>query len=182
MPFHPCVLENYFIANIIHGVGKKRSIFLNICGHDTYCLVCDLFLRAPEEVSLSEILQVLLDHLYMPEKSVIVEHFRLNQQKQCDEESVMVYIAELQKLSINCTFGNTLNDILRDRLVCGLSCLKIKKFLLRYKKLTFAQACDIGVSMELTEENAKLISDSPGKSNMLKLKDTSLQVFCYRCS
>ena len=29
--------------------------------------------------------------------------------------------------------------------------------------------------------NAKFISDSPGKSNMLKLKDTHLQVFCYRC-
>ena len=93
MPSHPCVLENYFIANIIHGVEKKRSIFLNICGHDTYCLGCDL-----EEVSFSEILQVLLDHLYMREKSVIVEHFRFNQRKQCDEESVMVYSAELQKL------------------------------------------------------------------------------------
>ena len=96
MPSHPCVLENYFIANIIHGVKKKRAVFLNICGHDTYCLGCDLFLSAPEEVSLSKILQVFLDHLYMPEKSVIVERFRFNQWKQCDEESVMVYIAELQ--------------------------------------------------------------------------------------
>ena len=128
---------------------KKISIFLNICGHNAYCLGCDLFPRAPEEVSLSEILQVLLDYLYMPEKSVIIKCFRFNQRKQCDEESVMVYIAELQKLLINCTFGNTLNDMLRDRLVCGLSGLKIQKFLLDYKKLTFAQACDIEISMEL---------------------------------
>ena len=54
----PFVLENYFIANTIHGVDKIRAIF---CGHDTYCLGCDLFLRTPEEISLSEILQVLLD-------------------------------------------------------------------------------------------------------------------------
>ena len=178
MPSHPCVLENYFIANTIHG---SRAIFLNICGHDTYCLDCDLFLRAPEEVSLSEILQVLLDHLYMPEKSVILERFRFNQWKQCDEESVMVYIAELQKLSINCTFGNTLYDMLRDRLVCGLSSPKIQKLLLDYKKLTLAQARDIEVSMELPEENAKLISDSPGKSNMLKLKDTHIEFSYFRC-
>ena len=114
MPSHPCVLENYFIANIIHGVEKTKFIFLNICGYDTYCLCCDLFPRAPEEVSLSEILQVLLDYLYMPEKSVIVERFRFNQRKQCDEESVMVYIGEVQKLSIICTFGKTLNVLLRD--------------------------------------------------------------------
>ena len=118
---------------------------------------CDLFPRALEEVSLSEILQVLLDHLYMSEKSVIIECFRFNQRKHCDEESVMVYIAELQKLSINCIFGDTLNDMLRDRLVCGLYSLKIQKFLLYYKKLTFAQARDIKVSMELAEENAKLL-------------------------
>ena len=181
MPSHPCVLENYFIANIIHGVEKKRSIFLNICGHYTYCFGCDLFLRAPEEVLLSVILQVLLDHLYMPEKTVILESFRFNLRKQCDKESVMVYIAELQKLSIDKKIGNTLNDMLRDKLICGLSTPKIQTFLLDYKKLTFAQACDIEVSMILAEENAKHISDSPGKSNMLKLKDTSLQVSCYKC-
>ena len=71
--------------------------------------------------------------------------------------------------------------MLRDRLVCGLSSPKIQKFLLDYKKLTLAQARDIEVSMELVEVNAKLISDSPGKSNILKIKDTSLQVSCYRC-
>ena len=92
-----------------------------------------------------------------------------------------MYIAELQKLSINCTFGNALNDMLRDRLVCGLSSVKNQKFLLDYKKLTFAQGSYIEVSMELAEENTKLISDSPDKSNMLKLIDTSLQVSCYRC-
>ena len=109
---------------------KKRAIFLNICGHDTYCLGCDLFPKAPEEFSLSEILQVLLDHLYMPEKSVIVDRFRFNQRKQCDEESVMVYIAELEKLSINCTFGNTLNDMLRNRLFVDYLVRKLKSFYL----------------------------------------------------
>ena len=78
-------------------------------------------------------------------------------------------------------FGDTLNDMLRDRLVCGLCSPKIEKFLLHYKKLTFAQARDIEVSKELAEENTKFISDSRDKSNVLKLKDTSLQVSCYRC-
>ena len=119
-------------------------------------MACDiLFLRIPEEVSLLEILPVLRDH-HIPERSVIVEHFRFNQWKQCDEESVMVYIAELQKFSINCAFWDTLNDMLRDRFVCGLSSQKIQKILLVYKMLTFAQSCDILVSMKLAEQNAKL--------------------------
>ena len=48
-----------------------------------------------------------------------------------------MYIAELQKLSINCAFGDSLNDMLRNRLVSGLSTPKIQKVLLGYKKLTF---------------------------------------------
>ena len=67
----------------------------------------------------------------------------------------MVYIAELQKLSFNFAFGDTLDDMLRERLVCGLTSPKIQKVLLSYKKLTFVQAHDIAVSMELAEENAE---------------------------
>ena len=111
-----CRMENYFITNNINGLENKRAIFLNICGHDTYCLLYDLlFPRVLEEVSLLEILQVLWD-LYIHQKSVIVDFFKCNQQKQCDKESVMVYIDELQKWSINCAFGDTLVDMLRDRL------------------------------------------------------------------
>ena len=76
---------NYFIANTIHCVEKKRAIFLKICGHDTYCLACDLlFPRAPDKVSLTEILQVLLYHLYMPESQS-----SLNVLGSTDENSVM---------------------------------------------------------------------------------------------
>ena len=110
----------------------------------------------PLPFTLSEILQVLGDH-FTPAKSVIVERFRFNQRKQHDDESVRVYVAELRKLTINCEFGDTLNDMLRDRLVCGLSNPKIQKALPGHKKLTFAQTCDIAVSNELAEENAKLI-------------------------
>ena len=107
----------------------RLEIYLVWRRKDAYCLPRDLpFPRVLEEVSLLETLQVLWDH-YTTKMSVIVECFRFNQQKQSDEESVMVYIAELQKLSINYTFGNTLNDMLRDRLVCGLSSLNIQKVL-----------------------------------------------------
>ena len=125
----------------------------------------NLFPKVPEDVTLLEILQVLGDH-FTPEKSVIIEHFRFNQRKQNYDEFVRVYIAELRKLSINCEFGDTLNVMLRDRLVCGLSSPKIQKALLGHKKLTIAQTCDIAVKMELAEENAKVISDCSGKSKM----------------
>ena len=107
--------------------------------------------------------------------------FKFSQNKQHDEESVIEYITELQKLSVSCAFGDILDDMLRDKHIYGLSRPKMQKFLLGYKKLAFVQAHDISVSMEIAEENAKLINDSPGKSNMLKLKDTYLLVSCYRC-
>ena len=70
---------------------------------------------------------------------LLLKCFRFRQRKQHDVEYVIVYIAELWQLSINCEFWNTLNDMLRDRLVCGLSNPKIQKALLDEKKLTFAK-------------------------------------------
>ena len=70
--------------------------------------------------------------------------------------------------------------MLRDRFVYGLLARpKILKAVLCH---TFAQTRDIAVSMELAEENVKLTNDFSGKSNVLKLKDTCLQVSYYRCS
>ena len=79
-----CQLENNFIANDINNLEKKKGAILNICGHDTYCLAHNLLFPRVPKVLLSEILQLLWDH-----------YFRFNQLKQ--HESVMVYIAELQK-------------------------------------------------------------------------------------
>ena len=51
-----------------------------------------------------------------------------------------MYLAELKRLSENCGFGTTLNEMLRDRVVCGTSDAKIQRRLLAEPKLTLESA------------------------------------------
>ena len=46
--------------------------------------------------------------------------FLFHQRQQQPGESVAINLAELRKLAVPCEFGETLDEALRDRLVCGL--------------------------------------------------------------
>ena len=63
--------------------------------------------------------------------------FHFHRRDQAADESIAEYVAELRRLSTNCKFGATLNDALRDRLVCGMRNTSAQKRLLAEADLTF---------------------------------------------
>ena len=67
---------------------------------------------------------------FKPKPSVIVERFKFNSRDQQQGETISVSLGELRRLSENCEFGATLDEMLRDRLVCGASNDKIQRRLL----------------------------------------------------
>ena len=113
-------LEQYFVANDVKEPKKQWAIFLSVCGAKTYALVRDLLQpKKPAETDLDEILKELDKH-FSPKPSEIVERFTFHNRRQGDKESVAEFIAGLKKLTEHCNFGDTLNAMLRDRLVCGI--------------------------------------------------------------
>ena len=50
----------------------------------------------------------------MPKALVIVERFRFYKRNQAVSESITSYVAEPRKLSIDCNFGEQLDDAIRD--------------------------------------------------------------------
>ena len=83
----------------------------------------------PTDKSISEILELARDH-FCPSRSVIVQRYNFNCRTQKEGETVSQFCAELRRLSEYCEFGNTLNDMLRDRLVCGIRDIKLQRRLL----------------------------------------------------
>ena len=74
------------------------------------------------------IVETLTKHL-APKPIVIVERFRFNKRDQKEGEGIRAYVASLQKLAEHCVFGDSLSDMLRDRLVCGIRDEGIQKCL-----------------------------------------------------
>lgn len=71
------------------------------------------------------------------------------------------YMLELKKLLQTCEFGDNLNDIFRDGLVCQLKLEHIQKRLLFENNLTYSKAFEITVSIEMTERDAYELKQSP---------------------
>ena len=62
-------------------------------------------------------------------------------------------MAALRKLSEHCNFGETLPEMLRDRLVCGISDEKIQRRLLAEPSLTLKKSEEIALAMELASKH-----------------------------
>ena len=148
-------LECYFTANDVATDEKRRAILLAYCGDATYSTIRSLVApRKPTEVPYDDLVKLAQAH-YNPRPSQIVQRFKFNSRTQQAGESIASYVAELHRLSEHCGFGQSLDDMLRDRLVCGLAQARIQQRLLAEVDLTLDKAMKIAQAMEVAERDAK---------------------------
>ena len=128
---------------------RKKACLLTQMGARAYRLLQSLVLPAkPVDKSYDDIVKVLKDHL-TPKKFIISERFRFYNRSQRQGECINEFVADLKRLTKHCKFGSTLDDMLRDRFVCGLHSEKIQEFLLtKEDSLTFSQAIEYAKSKE----------------------------------
>ncbi len=70
-------------------------------------------------------------------------------------ESIASYVAALRALGEHCHFGADNNDMIRDRLVCGVNDINIQRRLLQESDLTYRNAYDIAIVMEATSKDTQ---------------------------
>ena len=124
-------LQQYFKTNDVADDDKKGAIHLSNSGPQTYQLVKNPL--APAKVmkkTSTDIVAVLKEH-WRPKPSEIVQQYNLHSRLQKEGLSIADYVAELCRLLEHCGFKeNTLDDMLCDRLVCGVKGTCIQKKLL----------------------------------------------------
>ncbi len=69
------------------------------------------------------------------------------------EETVSEFVAGLRRLSEYCQFAATLDDMLRDRLVCGIRNRRLQQRRLAETDLTFQKELHISQAIETAESN-----------------------------
>ena len=110
-----------------------------------------------------------------------MERYKFNCRSQKERESIAVYTAELRRLAVTCKCGANLEEMLRDRFICGLYDTKIQKALLSKKTLTFNEARETALSMELADVNSQFITKNQipeAKCELLKFQESRA---CSRC-
>ena len=189
-------LEQYFAANEITDNNKKRAVLLSVCGAKTYKLIRNLVNpRKPTDKSFVELINLVKNHLN-PRPSSIVYRFKFNSRFRQPGETIQQYVAELRNLSEHCEFGDQLEKMLRDRLVCGLNDERIQRRLLAESQLEFKKAMELATAMEIADRNTRdliagKLSEKPEESQVNRVaQDPPKQPSrdprkstkeCYRC-
>eukprot|EP00731_Ephydatia_muelleri_P033589 Em0033g5a len=150
-------LGHFFGANGVSDASKKRSVLLSTIGPNAYQTLASLVApETPGGKTYDELIKLMAEHL-SPKPPVIVQRYRFHSRVRHQGESVSVYVTQLKELARKCEFGDALNDMLRDRLVCGINDERVQKRLLVEVNLTFDSALKISQGCEVAERCAKEI-------------------------
>jgi len=149
-------LKHYFTANDVTDEAKKRSILLTVCGTPTYKLLRSLVgsATAMDSKSFDDLTKILQDH-FAPKPSEIVQRYNFYTRYRANGESVAEYVAALRQLAFHCNFGDKLEEMLRDRLACGVNHKGITRKLLAEANLTYEKAFSLAQMMEAAERDSK---------------------------
>lgn len=127
----------------------KVSVFITAIGKKAYKTLKTLLEpEKPENKTYEQLVQTLQEP-YVPKTSVIAERFKFNRRFQHDNETVAALAVELKRLVTSCDFEAFLDEALRDSFVAGFCDKETQAELLKNRKLTFRNACDIARSIKL---------------------------------
>ena len=150
-------LRFYLSANDITDAKKKPSILLTVCGDSTFKLLRSLVPEGKldaEAVTYDSLVALLKSH-YKKKQSVVIHRFYFNTRARQPSESIADYIAALRELALSCKFGDRLEEMLRDRLICGVNHPGIQRKLLSEGEISYDQALALAQSIETAEQDAK---------------------------
>ena len=124
-----------------------------------------------------------------PKPSVTVQRFTFHTHSRKLGVTVTAFVAELRQLSEHCGFGAVVEDILRNRLICGINDDGMQRWLWGEATLSFKRALEIPQAMETAVNNTKDIQSvnrgvQPGDIHLVskdKRGKPLKSVECYRC-
>ena len=111
-------LEHFFGAKDVSTDAKKRSILLSVMCPSAYKLLRSLLSADKPGEKLYE--ELVVATKLNPVPSEIVQQYKFNCWFQWEGESVAKFVSELRLLAEFCNYEATFDDMLRDRLVCGI--------------------------------------------------------------
>ena len=99
---------------------ERKAILLTVVGPAAYCLMRNLIVpKTVEEATYAELLEAMKKH-HDPQPSEIVQRFKFNTCTRSADQTVSAFVAQLCSIAEFCNFGAELDNMLRDRLVCGI--------------------------------------------------------------
>ncbi|XP_071495670.1 uncharacterized protein [Diadema antillarum] len=151
-------------------VKQVTAMFLHSIGPKYYSLVRDLVAPAtPQSKSYNELKMVLRRHLKST-PMVVAERRKFIRRDQAPDESTSDYVVQLKHLSLNCQYGDKLDEQLRDRFISGISheptSLKLMEKATENPRLSFREAVDYALQRETAAGEARAMRNQSSRNGI----------------
>ncbi|XP_042147547.1 uncharacterized protein LOC121836654 [Ixodes scapularis] len=148
-------VEAYFEGNASIEDKRRRALLVAALGSRPIGILCGICApRRVNELTYKEVVDILGRH-YVPKPNEIAESYKFFNRQQRKGESVQDFIVKLRKIAENCNFEDSLDRMLRDRIVCGVRNETVKRQLLARRELTLAEAEDLATAAEVATKEVK---------------------------
>ncbi|XP_037520823.1 uncharacterized protein LOC119397469 [Rhipicephalus sanguineus] len=141
-------LEAYFEGNEITDSAKRRALLVSSLSDNVVRLLQGRLSTVSVNSRTYEQIVEYLEEQYNPQVNETAASVSFFMRKQQGDESVREYISDLRRLAKNCNFGDSLNRMLRDRIVCGIRDDDARRCLLTHKKLRVEEAEEFTIASE----------------------------------
>lgn len=140
--------ENVKIAILLHTIGEEalevyNTLAVTTTGEDNAMTMDDVITAFKEYCS--------------PQKNVVFERHQFWSHPMSEGTSVDRFITELRQKSKDCEFGQSENDMLRDKMVFSITDTHLKERLLRENGLTLHRAIEICRATELAKTQIQVM-------------------------
>ncbi|XP_055861369.1 uncharacterized protein LOC106067741 [Biomphalaria glabrata] len=118
----------------------KKALLLHLIGEPAR----DIYntFQVCEDETVDKVIERFQNH-FLPKSNTVYDRFKFFSRKQKDGETFEQYYTELKNLAKECKFDNLRDELIRDRLVCGIQSDRVKERLLRDVDLTLEKAASI---------------------------------------
>ena len=147
----------------VTGLNEKDSklrvaTFVTCIGPDALDIHNGLpFQNDEEKGDMNKILE-LWNSYCIGETNIIYERYKFNNRNQDLNESIDTYASALRALASTCDFGELKDQLIRDRIVCGMQNNAVRRKLLQEPKLTLGRCLDVCRAAEATSAQIKAMA------------------------
>ena len=114
-------------------------------------------------MSYDDLCKKLAEH-FNPKPSEIMQRLAFHSRVRAHGESVVEFVATLRRLAADCKFGDSLDENLRDRLVCGINDSAIQRQRLNESNLDLKKALQIATATEATGKHLSQLQATTAKA------------------
>ncbi|XP_055711433.1 uncharacterized protein K02A2.6-like [Phlebotomus papatasi] len=176
-------LEFWFETRGITDEGEKRAHLFAVAGQDILELAQALTGGAVRSHSYTQIVSKISTHMDA-QRNMRRERFHFFQREQREGETIKQFVMALHVLARYCKFHDV-EDMITDRMVCGVRDVSLRKKLLEHPALKFDEAMEIALASESADAGAKemtkAIVSEVHKSCVAGEATVDKVRLCFRC-